>query len=90
MLAIMKKPAAAPIKKDDDVVKFTQEKFSLAKVIVKCMETLDAGIGRRTTLKLATGCSGSGAPSIVLRSILKDPNAVSEIWASECSAAKVC
>ena len=83
VVAIMKRPAAAPIKKDDDVVKITQDKFSLGRFIAKCMKTLNVGIGRRTTLTLATACSGSGAPSIVLRSILKDPNAVNEIWASE-------
>ena len=84
----MKRPAAATDATGEIVANtFTYERFSLKKVIAKCMSVLNFARLPNRRLKIATGCSGSGAPTIVARAILKT-TPVDEILASESSAAK--
>ena len=88
----MKRPAsasaAASAKKPRAVRReaTTMTIFSLASFISELLRLMGLEqAGSAARLKLVTGCSGSGAPSMVLRAILGE-DAVQELYAAECEA----
>jgi site-specific DNA-cytosine methylase len=75
--------------KIDPTRMFTHNKFCLNSFLSRATSFLNVAARPSTrAMLLATGCSGSGAPTFVARALLQSNVEVNEIWAAESSSSK--
>jgi site-specific DNA-cytosine methylase len=75
--------------KNEPTRKFTHKKFCLNSFLNRATSFLNLAARPSTrAMLLATGCSGSGAPTFVARALLQNKVEVNEIWAAESSSPK--
>jgi len=87
---VKKTPSSTPdTTKNVPTRMFTHKKFCLTSFLDRATSFLNVAVRPSTrAMLLATGCSGSGAPTFVARALLQDKVEVNEIWAAENSSSK--